>query len=191
MNAYVLDLLRFFAVAQSRSSPAIDPHIDQLVKAFNRHGLSTYACCQGHWDMPTGAYIAFMAQPTLDGLDQVCRLTQHLYQAQFDDVIEFHWRWQIEPTFRHVQKSWQWTAIDGYIKGNTEPIKFVVSFCLRPSPTGSWWNRLMCKLIPRGRLDRDFSKLEQLLSEFFPQLDEADNSRFVQVGQEKQKAKNQ
>jgi hypothetical protein len=167
MNAYLLDILRLLPVAQSRNCTAIESHVEALVKAFNRHGLSTYASCQGHWYMPTGAYVAFMAQPTAQGIDQVCRLAQHLDQAQRDSTVAMHWTWRIEPSFRHVQEEWQWTPTDGYAGCNTDPIKFVVAFCLRPSPTGSRWNRLICNLIPRGRLDRDFSQLERLLNEHF------------------------
>ncbi len=188
MNDYLIDLARFFGLMPVRRPTPMDPHVADLVQAFNRHGLYTFASCQGHLFEGPGAYVSFTAPLDAAHLDLVAALDHHLEVAQSEGGIQLNWYWRIEPSFRSVLEDWVRSESDGYHyrplpAGKQE--KHTLAFCLRPRPCGRWTGGLLNTVFPRGRWDQDFKKLERLLDEVLPKLKQADETLLVQVGHEK------
>lgn len=175
LNHYLIDLGRFLGLVRPPiRSPLVEERIAALVHTCNRHGLTTYASCQGHWLEPSSAYVAFMAPVGHEHTELMARLAHHLYRVQLAGSLKLHWFWRIEIGFRLVPESWQRSPIEGVPPHSDEPYKCVVSYALRPGRSGRLWARLCNAIAPRGRLDSDFLQLGQLLDEMLPQLREAD-----------------
>jgi hypothetical protein len=184
MNHYLIDLGRFLGLVRPPiRSPLVEERIAALVQTCNRHGLTTYASCQGHWFEPSRAYVVFMAPVGHEHTELMARLAHHLYRVQLAGSLKLHWFWSIEIGFRLVPESWQRRSSDGVPALSGEADKFVVSYCFRPSRPGNRWTRLCNAIAPRGRLDSDFLQLGQLIDEMLPQLKEADHASLVQIGQ--------
>ncbi len=188
MNAYLIDLARIFGVVPVIRPTPRDPHVADLVQAFNRHGLYTFASCQGHLFEGPSAYVAFTTPIDAVNLDLMAALDHHLEMAQFEGGIQLNWYWRIEPSFRSVLEDWVRSESDGYHYGpppEGKKEKRTLSFCLRPRPCGGWIGGLLNTVFPRGRWDQDFKKLERLLDEELPKLKQADEPLLVQIGHEK------